>query len=92
MGYDDDTFRTNQQITRAEIVVMLASLTNYVPSATSPFSDVGSSWSADAIGAFAAAGIVSGKGEGKFQPAAPASREESVAIIVRLLDKLLAHG
>ncbi|TDF97048.1 S-layer homology domain-containing protein [Paenibacillus piri] len=71
---------------------MLARLTNYVPSTTSPFSDVESNWAADAIGAFAAAGIVSGKGEGKFEPAAPSSREESVAIIVRLLDKLLAQG
>ncbi|WP_438348202.1 cadherin-like beta sandwich domain-containing protein [Paenibacillus sp. FA6] len=91
-GYEDGTFRPNQSITRAELVVMLARLTNYVPSPTSPFSDVESNWAADAIGAFAAAGIVLGKAEGKFEPVAPASRAESVAIIVRMLDKLLAHG
>ncbi|MDG0791306.1 S-layer homology domain-containing protein [Cohnella ginsengisoli] len=90
-GYGDGTFRPDQPISRAEIVVMLARLTNYVPATTSQFSDVESNWAADAIGAFAAAGIVSGKGEGKFAPASSATRAESVAILVRLLEKLLVQ-
>ncbi|MFD3258326.1 S-layer homology domain-containing protein [Paenibacillus lentus] len=87
-GYSDGTFRPNQQITRAEMVAILARLTNYVPAESSPFSDIESSWAADAIDAFAVAGIVSGKEDGKFAPADAASRAEAVAIIVRLLDKL----
>ncbi|MGG4552754.1 S-layer homology domain-containing protein [Paenibacillus humicus] len=89
-GYSDGTFRPNQQITRAEMVAILARLTNYVPAESSPFSDTESSWAAEAIHAFAAAGIVTGKGDGKFSPADPASRAEAVAVMVRLIDKLIS--
>lgn len=88
-GYSDGTFHPNQAISRAEIVAMLARLTNYVPSASNLFPDVVTNWASEQINAFANAGIVSGKGNGSFKPNESASRAESVAMIIRLLDKLL---
>ncbi len=91
MGAGNGSFYPNREITRAEIVTMLARLTNYVPSTSHPFSDVATNWASEPINAFAAAGIVNGKGNGLFEPNESASRAESVAIIIRLLDKLLAQ-
>ncbi|OBZ17723.1 S-layer homology domain-containing protein [Bacillus sp. FJAT-26390] len=89
-GYSDGSFHPNQEISRAEIVTMLARLTNYVPSTSNPFSDVVTNWASEPINAFANAGIVSGKSNGLFKPNESASRAELVAMIIRLLDKLLA--
>ncbi|WP_148449066.1 S-layer homology domain-containing protein [Paenibacillus ihuae] len=88
-GYADGSFYPKQEITRAEIVTMLSRLTNYVASTSTAFSDVSTNWAAEQINAFADAGIISGKGNGTFKPNESASRAESVAIIIRLLDKLL---
>lgn len=90
MGYADGSFHPKQEITRAEIVTMLARLTNYVTSTSTPFSDVSTNWAAEQINAFANAGIISGKGNGAFKPNEAASRAESVVMIIRLLDKVLA--
>lgn len=90
MGYADGSFHPKQEITRAEIVTMLARLTNYVTSTSTQFSDVSTNWAAEQINAFANAGIVSGKGNGVFKPNEAASRAESVVMIIRLLDKVLA--
>lgn len=89
-GYPDGSFRPNQPVTRAEIVAMLARFTSYVPGSATAFPDTAQSWASEPIAAFAAAGIVSGDGKGRFQPSASASRAESVAMIIRLLDVLLA--
>jgi hypothetical protein len=90
-GYKDGTFRPDQEISRAEMVAMLARLTTYVPAASNSFSDTTGSWAAEPIHAFAAAGIVSGKGSGLFKPNESTSRAESVEMIVRLLDTLLSE-
>ncbi|HBU82518.1 MAG TPA: S-layer homology domain-containing protein [Paenibacillus sp.] len=67
---------------------MLARLTNYVPSASNPFSDVVTNWASEQINAIANAGIVSGKGNGLFKPNNSASRAESVAMIIRWINCL----
>lgn len=90
-GYSDGSFHPNQEISRAEIVAMLARLTNYVPNASNLFLDVATNWASEQINAFATAGIVTGKGNELFKPNDTASRAESVAMIIRLLDKLLAQ-
>lgn len=88
-GYADGSFHPKQEITRAEMVTMLSRLTNYVSSDSVPFSDVTAGWAAGPINAFAGAGIVTGKGNGQFKPEEPASRAESVVMILRLMDKLM---
>lgn len=89
-GYKDGSFRPDQEVTRAEIVAMLARLTDYVPGAAATFEDTATCFASEPINAFTAAGIVSGAGNGLFKPNAPATRAESVAMIIRLLDTLLA--
>jgi len=61
MGYADGSFHPKQEITRAEMVTMLARLTNYVTSTSPQFSDISKNWAVDSINAFASAGKVSGK-------------------------------
>lgn len=41
-GYSDGSFRPDQQITRAEIVAILAQLTNYEPATKALFTDIDS--------------------------------------------------
>ncbi|MBM7565792.1 S-layer homology domain-containing protein [Paenibacillus sacheonensis] len=90
VGYGDGTFHPDQEITRAEIVAMLARVTDYVTPAKPLFSDLNGNWASDEINAFAAAGIVNGSGDGTFAPNSPASRAESVAMIIRMLETVLA--
>ncbi|HBS46110.1 MAG TPA: hypothetical protein DEA91_19525 [Paenibacillus sp.] len=90
-GYSDGSFHPNQEIYCAEIVAMLARLTNYVPNASNLFLDVATNWASEQINAFATAGIVTGKGNELFKPKDAASRAESVAMIIRLWDKLLTQ-
>lgn len=68
---------------------MLSRLTNYVSSINEPFSDVTAGWASGPINAFASAGIITGKGNGEFKPEEPATRAESVVMILRLMDKLM---
>ena len=78
-GYENGSFHPNQEITRAEIVVILSLLTTFVPS-ESAFTDViSNNWSAGTISLFAAAGVVLGKGEGVFKLEKSAYQAESVA-------------
>ena len=88
-GYSDGSFRPNQGITRAEIVAILARLTNYVPGQSTAFTDVENSWAKNEIAAFTTAGILLGKDEGQFAPNDSASRAEAVAIIIRLIEKMM---
>ncbi|MFS0724671.1 S-layer homology domain-containing protein [Paenibacillus sp. 1P07SE] len=90
-GYEDGSFRPYQEITRAEMVAMLARLTNYVPGTSDLFSDTVTSWASEQIHAFAAAGIVNGMGNGLFKPNDAASRAEAVTMIIRLMDTVLAQ-
>jgi uncharacterized protein YjdB len=90
-GYADGTFHPNQEISRAEMATMLSRLTTFTQPTASPFADVQPNWASDAINAFAAAGIVSGKDGDKFVPNDSATRAESAAMIVRMLDRLFGR-
>lgn len=85
-GYDDGRFAPDTEITREEAVVAAVRLTGITdPSAYSsenPFSDV-SGWSAPWIAAASAKGIISGKGDGLFDPYGTISREEFVSMLVK---------
>ncbi|WP_336775125.1 S-layer homology domain-containing protein [Paenibacillus sp. MMO-58] len=88
-GYTDGTYRPDQKITRAEIVTILSRLVDYAKVENTKFTDVKANWAADAINAFAAAEIVKGKTETNFDPNASSTRAEAIAILIRLLDKLV---
>ncbi|WP_027086823.1 S-layer homology domain-containing protein [Cohnella panacarvi] len=88
-GYKDDTFRPNQTITREEMVVMLSRIVNLsgVEKDTTKgnFNDLNGAYAADEIQASAQAGIVSGKGDGQFDPQGNATRAEALQTILNVL-------
>lgn len=95
-GYEDGTFRPDRHITRQELAVLIDNALRFAgdgqsgeggAEALSRFADRSSiaSWAQDAVAAAAAAGIVEGRGDGTFGPAADANRAEAAAMLQRLL-------
>ena len=87
-GYPDGSFNPDRPITRAEFVVMLAGLFQWGDAeATISFSDLAGRehWAGQAIAQAAAAGIVSGYPDGRFEPEATITRAEMAVMIARAL-------
>lgn len=93
-GYEDNTFRPNNNITRAEFVTLLAGIARNCgvevsdsKTASGKFSDVVSGqWYVPAVEWAARSGIVAGHTDGTFQPNTNIKREEMAAIIARFAD------
>jgi len=87
-GYGDNTFRPNQDMTRAEATKVILSAFGYSQLSTdhSFFKDV-SGWSTGWIEQAHELGIVSGIGNGNFDPDRPITRAEAAKIIVKTLEK-----
>jgi hypothetical protein len=88
-GYGDGTFKPNNTITREEMVVMLSRIVNLnnlaKDRAKGNFNDLDGAYAASEIKAVAQAGIVSGKGDGRFDPKSNATRAEALQIILNVL-------
>lgn len=87
-GYDDDTFRPDNKLTRAEAAAIfarqIATRKGEGPSAASTFTDVEESqWYAPYIGYLERYGVVSGYEDNQFCPDRTISRAEFVAMTVR---------
>ncbi|MFC6653856.1 S-layer homology domain-containing protein [Paenibacillus rhizoplanae] len=88
-GYQNGLFLPNREISRAEIIAMISKIIdlNSVNSpASSGFSDLDKTWNQEQIMQAAAAGIISGSGNGVFLPARQASRAEALTIVLRVLE------
>ncbi|MBO9598658.1 MAG: S-layer homology domain-containing protein [Cohnella sp.] len=89
-GYEDGTFRPDNTITREEMVVMISRILNInnVPMDTSKgnFNDLNGSYAVDEIQAVAQAGVLSGRGNGIFDPKGNATRGEALQIILNMLE------
>ncbi|MEK3688384.1 S-layer homology domain-containing protein [Paenibacillus sp. FSL R10-2736] len=88
-GYQNGTFMPNREITRAEIIAMISKvidLNSINAAASSSFSDLDKAWNKEQIGQAAAAGIITGEGNGVFLPAKQASRAEALTIVLRVLE------
>lgn len=84
-GYPDGTFRPNDDVTRAEFVVMLMKILGLPAdvSATQTFTDVpASAWYAGYLDEAASVGIMTGAG-GKANPDQLLSREEAAVLLMR---------
>ena len=87
---DDRGFGPDRPVTRAEMAVVMGKLLsldyNYYVS-TCPFADVSGNfdWAKGWVGACAANGIVSGRGEGVFDPAATVTAVEAASMMMRAL-------
>lgn len=92
IGYEDDTVRPQNNITRAEVATIFFRLLTdesraYYWSQTNDYSDVtAGDWYNNAISTMANAGIVTGYPDGTFRPNAPITRAEFAAIAARFSD------
>lgn len=87
-GYDDGTFRPNNEITRAEFAKMIVNaleldLVKY----NGIFNDVkASDWYADYVATLVKAGLAKGYGDGSFKPNNKITRVEMAVILGNVLD------
>lgn len=90
VGYEDKTFRPNQEMTRAEVATMFVRLLDNksnTGSQAKSFKDVKvKDWYADSVAYASYRGIVSGYPDGTFKPNAPISRAEFTSIAARFAD------
>jgi len=94
-GVSADRFDPDAPITREQMIVILFKYLQYkgvgIPQSQVPsFADAGeiSSWALDAVRALQGIGIVTGKGDGLFDPKGTATRAEAAAVFVRLIEYL----
>ncbi len=89
-GYGDGTFRPNQSITRAEIAAILSRVIEMNGKlGAGIFTDSKGHWAESSINMLNSAGVIRGKSETTFAPAATATRAELVTMIIRLLNVTL---
>jgi hypothetical protein len=87
-GYPDGTYRPGNQVTRAEIAVLLLVAkhgSGYTPPAANgshPFSDIGSHWANAWIEQLYDEGLTAGYPDGTFRPNNPVTRAEMAVFLV----------
>lgn len=98
-GTGQDSFSPHHNITREQMAVMLYNYAKFkgykLPSAsTVQFADHDhiSAWAKEAVDAIAAAGIISGKPDGSFDPKANATRAEVAAVFARFIRAINANS
>ena len=90
LGYPDGTFRPNQRITRAEFTTIAARFDSLITDVANPFSDLKAShWASQYILSAYSKGWVTGYADGSFKPSATINRGEAVAIVNRMLGRVL---
>lgn len=86
-GYDDNTFRPDQPISRAEFVKMISKFDPLKGGALT-FSDLpGTHWAAAYVVSACAYGYISGYPDGTFRPEQGISRAETAKVVNRLLHR-----
>ncbi|WP_270165581.1 S-layer homology domain-containing protein [Paenibacillus sp. SYP-B4298] len=90
-GYADGSFRPDQEITRTEMMVMLARAMELPGSTAQPtsFADDAAipAWGKGAVEALRELGVVTGRNNNSFAPNDAATRAEALVIIMRILDR-----
>lgn len=90
-GYEDNTMRPNNKISRQEVAVIIGRILNLDNNAglteVDRFSDAASipSWSRGAVGAVVAAGYMTGYPDGSFKAGNNITRAEAVVVVGRCL-------
>jgi len=89
-GYEDNTFRPNKPINRAEIAVMIVRALDWQvdQAKKTSFADRNHipAWAEPSVAMAAEAGIIKGRGENQFAPGANATRAEAVTLLLALID------
>ncbi|MFD2329592.1 glycosyl hydrolase [Cohnella sp. GCM10020058] len=90
-GTSETTFEPGRTITRAEFTQLLAGALKLTDEGTQSFADVSAgAWYAKPIALAAEAGIVTGRGDGTFDPGGAITRQEMATMIVKAYHYL--HG
>lgn len=86
-GYEDETFKPNNPITRAEFAVIIDRALDLESSGgtSKPLNDINNHWAKEAIEKAQKAGIVNGYEDGSFRPNNRVSRAEIAAMVARAL-------
>ncbi|MFD0678407.1 MULTISPECIES: S-layer homology domain-containing protein [unclassified Paenibacillus] len=87
-GYENGTFYPEANITRAEMIAIIAriiNLTTVQGTSNTAFTDIGDSWNKNQIEAATKAGIINGAGEGSFAPDKNSTRAEALTVLLRSL-------
>lgn|GEM_PF-2931782 len=90
-GYADGSFRPNEQVTRSELATMLAKAAGIKPvepeKVKGLFFDAEDipSWAAGYVAALQEAGMLQGRGDGKFEPSGQATRAEAAVLLLRII-------
>ena len=86
-GYDDNTFKGTDGLTRAEFVKILSIILNLETEETkeNKFTDISAHWAKDYINVFSELGYLNGYGDGTFKPDNKLTRAEFVTIINRII-------
>lgn len=83
-GFEDGSFQPDTAVTRAEFTKLLAAALRLEGGTEVMFQDVGQDkWYAPYIAAAAAQGLVTGTGDGRFEPEAEITREDIAVILCR---------
>lgn len=83
-GYEVSVFKPQNAVNRAEAATMISKAIGLKPVSGSSFSDVSSTyWAAGYINAAKRAGIIDGRGNGKYAPTAQVTRAEISAMLTR---------
>lgn len=91
-GYDDGTFKPDKTINREEMVIILSRILDLSKvdkdASKGNFADIASasSYAANPIKDAAKAGIISGKGNGLFDPKGNSTRAEALTIVLNALN------
>ncbi|MCL2766665.1 MAG: S-layer homology domain-containing protein, partial [Peptococcaceae bacterium] len=92
-GFDDGTYRPGDQVTRAQIVTLLARQAGWTLwENTAIFSDPIPDWAAGSVTAAAARGVVSGYPDNTFQPNRSITRAEVSVILDKAFSLPYASG
>ncbi|MGO4110864.1 OmpL47-type beta-barrel domain-containing protein [Paenibacillus sp. YAF4_2] len=91
-GFADGSFRPNEQVTRAELITMLAKAAGIKPleadKVTGMFADADDipAWAAGYVAALQEKGLLQGRGDGKFEPTGHATRAEAAVLLLRIIE------
>ncbi|GKU79965.1 hypothetical protein L3i20_v243620 [Paenibacillus sp. L3-i20] len=89
-GYDDNSFKPNKPITRAEMTALIVRVAGLQPISDSSLTfidkDKMPSWARGYIAAAVKAGFMQGRSGNKFAPAAMSTRAEAVVLLLAVLD------
>lgn len=86
-GYQDGTFKPNQQVTRAEFSALMVNIFGLnMGDKTVQLTDINDQWATSYIQILASQGFIQGYADGTFQPKRTISRAEMLVILSKLID------